>query len=90
MYLEPETNITVGYLTNGEYLFQDLISALFDYTETPYAPDIDGPPRGNAGTEYEYKFNADDPNGDNVKYHIDWGDGNTETTGFNEIVKAIM
>ncbi|MCK5635984.1 MAG: PKD domain-containing protein, partial [Thermoplasmatales archaeon] len=32
---------------------------------------------------YEYTFNAVDPDGDNVKYHIDWDDGDSEETGFN-------
>ncbi len=31
----------------------------------------------------EYTFNAVDPNGDQVKYIIDWGDNQTETTAFN-------
>ena len=81
----PETNITVGYLTNGEYLFQDLISALFEFAdeETPYAPDIYGPPNGNAGTEYEYTFNSVDSNDDDVKYYIDWGDDSSDTTAFS-------
>lgn len=33
MYLEPETNIVVGYLSNGEYLFRALISKLFNFAE---------------------------------------------------------
>jgi len=31
----------------------------------------------------EYTFNAVDPDGDDVKYFIDWGDGDTEWTGFS-------
>jgi outer membrane protein assembly factor BamB len=49
----------------------------------PSAPDIDGPPKGKPGIEYEFTFNATDPNGDDVKYHIEWDDGNTETTNFS-------
>lgn len=44
----------------------------------PGIPNIDGPPSGKAGTEYEYTFNAVDPNDDEVFYWIDWGDGQTE------------
>lgn len=49
----------------------------------PGAPTIDGPNSGKPGIEYEYKLNAVDPNGDDVRYHIDWGDGGTGITDFN-------
>ena len=49
----------------------------------PDAPTITGEKSGIAGTEYEYTFNAVDPDGDNVKYYINWGDGDSEETGFN-------
>jgi len=52
-------------------------------TYPPGAPDIDGPISGDPGTSYNYKFNSVDPDGDNVKYYIDWGDGNTDETDFN-------
>ena len=51
--------------------------------EPPSAPIITGQTSGKPGTEYEYTFNAVDPDGDNVKYHIDWDDGDSEETGFN-------
>ncbi|EMR75539.1 hypothetical protein MBGDF03_00355 [Thermoplasmatales archaeon SCGC AB-540-F20] len=47
--------------------------------EQPNPPFIDGPPRGKVGEEYEYAFNATDPNGDDVLYYyVDWDDGQTE------------
>ena len=49
----------------------------------PETPDIDGPTNGKAGTSYDYDFTATDPDGDDVKYYIDWGDGDTEWTGFS-------
>jgi len=49
----------------------------------PEIPDIDGPTNGKAGTSYDYDFTATDPDGDDVKYYIDWGDGDTEWTGFS-------
>jgi hypothetical protein len=51
--------------------------------QPPNAPTITGRLKGNAGKEYEYTFNALDPNGDNVKYHIDWDDGDSDETGLN-------
>jgi len=47
----------------------------------PEAPKLSGPTRVPPGT-YEYTFNATDPDGDNIKYHIEWGDGNGEETEF--------
>ena len=52
-------------------------------SDPPDAPTIDGQTSGKVGTEYEYTFNAVDPDGDNVKYFINWGDTNSEWTGFN-------
>ncbi len=51
--------------------------------QPPNAPSIDGETSGKAGKEYEYTFNAIDPDGDNIKYFIDWGDDNTEWTDFH-------
>ncbi len=49
----------------------------------PNTPTITGEQNGNAGTEYEYTFNALDPDNNDVKYHIDWDDGDSETTDFS-------
>ena len=51
--------------------------------QPPNVPSIVGQASGKAGYEYKYKLNAVDPDGDDVKYIIDWGDNNTEETGFN-------
>lgn len=44
----------------------------------PNKPTIDGPAIGIPGVEYEYVFNAVDPDGDDVSYLIDWGDGTSD------------
>jgi hypothetical protein len=49
--------------------------------QPPGAPTITGKLKGNPGKSYEYTFNAIDPNGDNVKYYIDWDDGDSDETG---------
>ncbi len=49
----------------------------------PSDPTIDGPTGGVPNTELCYDFESSDANGDDVRYHIDWGDGDTETTGWN-------
>ncbi len=48
--------------------------------EPPEAPEIDGPPSGPNGEELCWTFHSDDPNGDQLKYFIDWGDGSTDET----------
>lgn len=48
----------------------------------PNAPNIGGPANGASGTSYNYDFVATDPDGHDVQYYIDWGDGDTEWTSF--------
>jgi len=42
----------------------------------PNIPDGDGPLRPKIGLDCNYIFYTTDPDGDNVSYYIDWGDGN--------------
>ncbi len=44
----------------------------------PEAPTIIGSTEGKIKTEYEYNFTTTDPNGDDVYYYIEWGDGAVE------------
>jgi len=41
----------------------------------PEAPTIIGETDGRVGVEYEYTFCTTDPNGDDVCYYVEWGDG---------------
>lgn len=41
----------------------------------PNKPSITGPAKGKAGTNYDYKIKTTDPDGDEVWYYIEWGDG---------------
>jgi len=50
--------------------------------QPPSAPTINGPSSGPPGIDYDYVFNSVDPNGDTIRYHIDWGDGGTGLTDF--------
>ena len=44
---------------------------------------INGPKSGNPFHNYSYIFVAEDPNNNDVSYHIDWDDGHSEITGFS-------
>jgi hypothetical protein len=49
---------------------------------SPLPPTINGPSHGKPGQLLTYTFNAEDPDGDDVRFHIDWGDGFTEWTTY--------
>jgi len=69
---------------NGQNILPLILTpALITINQLPNAPVITGPANGKAGTSYDYDFTATDPDGDDVKYYIDWGDGDTEWTGFS-------
>jgi len=77
MFFEPETNIGVIILTNGENYDPLILSALFTFietTNTPTPPTIHGFTDGKVEQQYSYTVDTTDPNGDDVYYFIDWGD----------------
>jgi len=39
----------------------------------PGIPEINGPTNGNAGTKYDWTFEAIDPDGDDMEFFICWG-----------------
>jgi len=77
----PEQGV---YITYDSYAFGDESCPYNGFTyellHPPGAPTIDGPASGAAGTEYDYDFSAIDPEGDQVKFYIEWGDTTTEWT----------
>lgn len=48
------------------------------YNSPPKTTNINGPNSGNKGKSYDYKFTATDPDGDDVKFFIEWGDESTK------------
>ena len=52
--------------------------------QPPGAPLINGPKNGKAGKLYPYTFVSKDPEGHNVSYEINWGDGDINLSGFYE------
>jgi len=72
---------TPYYIPGGDNLDRYPLMKLWS-NEPPDIPIIDGPISGTAGTTYDYTFVATDPDGDQIKYIIDWGDDTTDTTEF--------
>jgi len=50
--------------------------------DPPTTPSLWGETRPYIGTEYEYSFSSTDPNGHQIRYHIEWGDDTENWTGF--------
>jgi len=44
----------------------------------PDTPTIEGPTKGKSGVSYEYEICSSDPDGDDISYCIDWGEGSGE------------
>ncbi|UCD13653.1 MAG: hypothetical protein JSW60_08865 [Thermoplasmatales archaeon] len=55
------------------YYVDETVAARF-ITTPPNTPTIKGPTRGKIGVEYNYTFVSTDPDGDDIWYHICWGD----------------
>jgi len=52
-----------------------VVTATATLNNPPKKPIIEGPPSGKTGTSYDYNFCSSDPDGDNISYCVDWGDG---------------
>jgi hypothetical protein len=80
-YAEP---IITEYTSMRPQLFDDYPGELrlAEAEFPPTAPSIDGPVVGKSGVEQTYYLLSDDPEGDAVRYHVAWGDGTEETTGW--------
>ncbi len=88
--------VTIGHVwfEKGEYEIRakarDILKFESEWSEPfsviisnpPDAPTIDGPPSVKKAVEYEFSFYSMDPDGDDVKYLIDWGDNINESTDF--------
>jgi len=57
--------------------FEAVLEAKTVSTSSPDKPIINGPTSGKVGLEYTYTTSASDPDGDNIYYWFDWGNGKT-------------
>ncbi len=68
---------------HNEWSTEDSDTLVINETNNPpRTPSIDGPTSGKKGTEYPYDVRSTDPDGDEIKYVIDWGDDTIDTMGF--------
>ncbi len=62
---------------NGNYVVFTVLEDgvyLYKYNDPPNQPDISGPTSGKTSVDYNYTFVSTDSDGDDVWYHISWGD----------------
>ena len=55
----------------------------------PENPEINGPTEGEAGIELCWTFHSEDPDDDQIKYIIQWGDDTSNETDYNPSGEAI-
>ncbi len=69
----------LDYKTTEEWiLFGDPTLQIGEESNPPSKPSKpSGPPSGGVGTQYTYTTSATDPDGDQIYYQFDWGDGTT-------------
>jgi parallel beta-helix repeat protein len=68
--------------TSDNWINTDIKDLPIISNDPPNPPTIIGPNSGKPGTSYDFIFNSIDPNGDNVRFIIDWGDTTSNTTDF--------
>jgi len=73
-------NVNIAYATNVSKLILATAAETLEIHENA-PPDIPaspiGPTQGKPGIEYSYSSSTSDPNGDQIYYWFDWGDGNS-------------
>ncbi len=71
----------IDYITVEEFQpFGDPSLVIAGELRPPAKPDIYGPDQGDTGIEYCWTFQSTDPDNDDIKFIIDWGDGNINET----------
>jgi len=69
-------NVTLTIEDNDGYQNSISKNVEVEANYPPEAPLINGQLNGKIGNQYIYTFISEDPNGDDVYYEINWGDGN--------------
>ena len=75
--------VTVQNTRGGENENSKTIEVLEPTNAAPNQPNNpSGRDEGWTGINYEFSFSTTDPEGDNIRYEIDWGDGTTTLTQY--------
>ena len=85
-----EQALDIAYSTSGEYFVYGKSNGYVVVANSPILPenrppgktDIDGPDKGIPEIEYIYVIKAVDPDNDDIRYHINWGDEESEITDY--------
>jgi len=72
LFMELDGSTRDKYLRSG---FDDIIMSQLTGNQPPIAPTITGATKGKVKVATSYNFTTIDPDGDEVSYFIDWGDG---------------
>jgi len=72
---EDETDYTIRLVVYDTFDQESKDEAIVFLAIGPETLTIDGPTTGEVDIPYPYRFNTTDPDGDDVYYYIDWGDG---------------
>ncbi len=75
-YMSSEIDEIDLIIVTENHLFGDPSLTIAGKSQPPKKPNPpEGPPSGKAGTEYTYEATATDPDGDQIYYLFNWGDG---------------
>jgi uncharacterized repeat protein (TIGR01451 family)/uncharacterized repeat protein (TIGR02543 family) len=77
-YIVNLTVIDTEYATD----FNITIAVIIEPNSPPSLPEIEGPIEGIINVDYNFSFVSNDDNNDEIKYIIDWGDGNISESDF--------
>jgi C1A family cysteine protease len=77
-YVNMHMNYSCRYSNYYAFGAETLNIVFKEDFEAPYTPEIDGPNQGKPRTTYKYVVSAIDPQGDDVYFTVDWGDGTVD------------
>jgi hypothetical protein len=81
--LQAGIYLYISYYSGGHFARCTQVYVAVNYDRAPNTPSTpSGPSGGLPATSYSYSTAATDPDGDNVAYVFDWGDGSYTGTGW--------
>jgi len=82
-YGEREFNVTLTVIDDdGAEDTYETVATITQPNRPPSKPTIDGPVYGDSNTSYSFIIKSTDPDNDDIKYTIEWGDESSDITEF--------